>query len=538
LRDTRHFANVLFNIMRGGIFDHNYRITKKDLLPYLARANKPVFQQHKQQLDELPETFTLDRLRAMALASDDASFRRLCLEYLPLTFSRRHGDPSRPWNKFSINTRSEIDGSKILDYEGNWRDIFQNWEALAHAFPGFMESMIHKFLNATTFDGYNPYRVTKDGFDWETIEPDDPWSYIGYWGDHQIIYLLKFLEFLENHAPGRLEVLFGKHYFAYANVPYKIKAWEDILKNPKDTIEFDEELDHRIRTESEKTGADAALMKNQKGELYYVNFIEKMLATTLAKLSNFIPEGGIWMNTQRPEWNDANNALVGNGVSMVTLYYLNRFLRFFQAIFSKAKTNEVEVSTELLTFFQAVKTTFERHQHLLDGKVGDRDRKNILDALGRAGSQYRETIYRQDFSGKKEPLSLDELKAFTDLALRYMEHSIRANKRPDQLYHAYNLMTLTNGDEVSISHLDEMLEGQVAVLSSGYLAASEALEVLDGLKASALFREDQYSYVLYPNKQLPGFLQKNNIPANSVEGSELLRKMLEAGNQQIVSRDV
>ena len=87
---------------------------------------------------------------------------------MPLKFSRRHGDPSRPWNKFSINTKNE-DGSKILDYQGNWRDIFQNWEALAHSYPEFMENMIHKFLNATTFDGYNPYRVTKDGFDWETI---------------------------------------------------------------------------------------------------------------------------------------------------------------------------------------------------------------------------------------------------------------------------------------------------------------------------------------------------------------------------------
>ena len=52
----------------------------------------------------------------------------------------------------------------------------------------------------------------------------------------------------------------------------------------------------------------------------------------LAKISNFIPEGGIWMNTQRPEWNDANNALVGNGVSMVTLYYLRRFLNFFEGL--------------------------------------------------------------------------------------------------------------------------------------------------------------------------------------------------------------
>jgi hypothetical protein len=41
-------------------------------------------------------------------------------------------------------------------------------------------------------------------------------------------------------------------------------------------------------------------------------------------MSNLIPEGGIWMNTQRPEWND-NNALVGNGVSMVTLCYLRDF---------------------------------------------------------------------------------------------------------------------------------------------------------------------------------------------------------------------
>ncbi len=32
------------------------------------------------------------------------------------------------------------------------------------------------------------------------------------------------------------------------------------------------------------------------------------------------------MNTRRPEWNDANNALVGYGLSMVTLCYLRRFL--------------------------------------------------------------------------------------------------------------------------------------------------------------------------------------------------------------------
>ena len=177
---------------------------------YLAAANKKVYENHLNLLDNLDDNLTCFDLQKIAEQSTDKNFKRLCMEYLPLKFSRRHGDPSRPWNKFSINTRSEVDGSKILDYEGNWRDIFQNWEALALSFPAFTESMIHKFLNATTFEGYNPYRVTKGGFDWETIEPDNPWSYIGYWGDHQIIYLLKLLEVNEKYYPGKLASSFGK----------------------------------------------------------------------------------------------------------------------------------------------------------------------------------------------------------------------------------------------------------------------------------------------------------------------------------------
>lgn len=199
--------------MRGGIFDNNYTIEKNDFVNYIAKANKNLYSTENKFLNHLPQTFDYSYLQNLISNSENADLIRLCTEYLPLKFSRRHGDPSRPWNKFSINTRSEIDGSKILDYEGNWRDIFQNWELLANAYPEFIDGMIHKFLNATTFDGYNPYRVTKDGFDWETIEPDNPWSYIGYWADHQIIYLLKFLEFIEKYQPGKLNAYFDKECF-------------------------------------------------------------------------------------------------------------------------------------------------------------------------------------------------------------------------------------------------------------------------------------------------------------------------------------
>jgi hypothetical protein len=518
--------------------DNNYQIEKNDLSAYLSKANIPVATRHKESIQNLPNQFTLFVVKELALKSNDKDFKRLCLEYLPLKFSRRHGDPSRPWNQFSINTRNEQDGSKVLDYAGNWRDIFQNWEALAHSYPEFIDGMIFKFLNASTFDGYNPYRITKDGIDWERIEADDPWSYIGYWGDHQIIYLLKFLEFSESHAPGRLASYFDEAVFVYANVPYKIKPYEDILRNPKDTIDFDSKLDHSIEERKSSLGADSALLQNKNGVIHHVNFIEKILATVLAKLSNFIPEGGIWMNTQRPEWNDANNALVGNGVSMVTLFYLYRFLNFFNEILERSTTKEVTVSNELLTFFKNCQATFSRHEHLLGGNITNKDRKTILDGFGTAGSQYRAQIYNQSFSDQRSSLSTKDVIAFSNLCLRYLEHTIRANKRNDNLYHAYNLMTIEGNTEISISYLSEMLEGQVAALSSGYLKSNEVLATLDGLKASALFRKDQCSYLLYPNKNLPGFLLKNNLPKADVIKSSFLSKLLKEGNTQLIEQDI
>jgi len=537
-RDTRHLANTLFNIMRGGIFDFNYQIEKWDFEQYLSGANKKVSRTTEKILQTLPETFTLPTLKKIGYESDDKNFRRLCLEYMPLKFSRRHGDPSRPWNKFSINTRKEVDGSKILDYEGNWRDIFQNWEALALSFPEFIESMIHKFLNATTFDGYNPYRVTKEGFDWEIIEENDPWSYIGYWGDHQIVYLLKFLELLENHKPGTLQNFFDKDLFVYANVPYKIKPYKDLLGNPKDTIEFDFELDEKLHIKKQELGADGFLLRDENLFICKVNFIEKMLATLLAKVSNFIPEAGIWLNTQRPEWNDANNALVGNGVSMVTLYYLRRFLNFLNKIIADSNISKVEISQELLTYFEQILHTLKTHENIVDGKINDADKKKILDGLGLAASDFRLKIYNQAFSGRKSTLDLSEIKTFIDITLRFIDHSIASNKRPDSLYHAYNLMTLTGNNEIKVSHLNEMLEGQVAVLSSGYLSSKENLEVLNALKSSKLFRPDQYSYLLYPNKELPSFLDKNLLPKEQVEYSKLLAEMINDGNTQIVEKDI
>jgi len=128
---------------------------------------------------------------------------------------------------------------RLLNYQGNWRDIFQNWEALALSFPGYVESMIFKFACASTADGNNPYRIMRDGFDWEVLDPHDAWSFIGYWGDHQVVYLTKLLEVSARYHPGAIPDLLTRRVFTYANVPYRIKPYSALLQDPHNTIEFD-----------------------------------------------------------------------------------------------------------------------------------------------------------------------------------------------------------------------------------------------------------------------------------------------------------
>lgn len=532
---NRHMSNVLFNVMRGGIFDDNYTISIKDLLEFILGANAEVHKNNKVFIEKLGSSIAFPTLVEEIAAHKDEQLIRLCFEYLPLAFSRRHGDPSRPWNLFSIEMKRE-DGSKNLNYQGNWRDIFQNWETLSLSYPSFVESMICKFLNASTADGYNPYRITRGGIDWESPEPDDPWANIGYWGDHQIIYLQKFLEISKKYHPGALNAMLSSTIFAYANVPYRIKSYHDLVRNPFDTIDFDFEAEKLALERVKKTGSDGKLIWDQSGKVLQVNFTEKLLATVLAKLSNFIPEAGIWLNTQRPEWNDANNALVGNGVSMVTLYHLRRLQAFCLELFQKTSTINIEVSEEIVEFFKSTHGTFLQFESVLNGKISDGQRKLIMDALGTAGSNYREKIYGNGFSGKKQFIEVNQLSGFIALTLKYIDHTIYSNKRSDNLYHSYNLVAIKK-DRVSIRYLYEMLEGQVAVLNAGVLNTAEVIEVLDALKSSAMYRKDQYSYMLYPDRQLPRFMEKNCVPAELVQSSQLLTRLISENNSEIIYKD-
>ncbi len=530
-----HYANVLFNILRGGAFDDQYHINAQDFSKTIKLFNTDVFIRHQSLFDDLPKRQHFTRLLETIKQQNDPQLERLCYEYLPISFGRRHGDPSRPWNQFAIKLIDE-NNNRLLTYQGNWRDIFQNWEALTFSYPEFIENIIVKFVNATTMDGYNPYRITKEGIDWEVEEPDDPWSYIGYWGDHQIIYLQKMLELSNKFHPENLSELLRRPIFSYANVPYRIKPFEAMLENAKSTVIYDNDLADEISQRVSSLGADGKLILNEIGEVYQVNLLEKLLVTLLCKLGNLVINGGIWLNTQRPEWNDANNALVGQGLSMVTLYYVRRYISFLQNLLTK-ETSSIFLSNEVSQWLSETAEELSKVRSIINGNIFTDDmRFNSLEALGQASSRYRQKVYSQGkFSGKIDtPLTL--INSMLNDALAAIDYSISTNQRPDGLYNAYNLIDIKS-KSVGIENLYPMLEGQVAALSAGVFSPKQSVAVLEALFDSDIYRTDQHSFMLYPDRHLPNFLEKNQLSVEQVKSSSLLGEMLARKDERIILQD-
>jgi hypothetical protein len=333
---VHHKANVMFNIMRGGIFADDDWVDMDDFFAFATVRNRMISGALKDVFSGLGKRARIGQLKDAARKSGNPQFERMALEYMPLTFSRRHGDPSRPWNRFSIELK-DASGKRKLNYQGNWRDIFQNWEALAMSWPQFTESMSAKFLNAMTADGFNPYRVTRDGIDWEVQEPDNPWSNIGYWGDHQVIYLAKLLELREKFDRDGLVAGLGKRLYTNANVPYRIKPYADIVKNPRDTIHFDVKLHERIVEREASAGTDARLVLGSDGLPALESMTAKFVALVGAKMANLVPHGESGSTHSDPS---GTTRTTPSRVGPVDrhLCYLRRFLVFLLASTGQART--------------------------------------------------------------------------------------------------------------------------------------------------------------------------------------------------------
>ena len=189
------------------------------------------------------------------------------------------------------------------------------------------------------------------------------------------------------------------------------------------------------------------------------------------------------MNTQRPEWNDANNALAGFGTSMVTTYYISRYLDFINSLLDEDQ--ELKCFASMKSLLDDLSGVFAEEPKELN--KDSHIRYQAVEKLGKAGEQYRKNIYQGAF-GAKECINVGELKTFIKNVQNHLQEATRANLRSDGLYNAYNILHLDANEKLaSIEYLGPMLEGQVAVLSSKALSAKEAKALLESLRNSVLY---------------------------------------------------
>lgn len=529
-----HYHNTLSNILRGGVPVEGSNIRPRQFAAYLARHHAPLCERFRPWLGHLPDPISRDRWLEEVRALGEPDLERLAVEYLPLVLSRRHGDPSRPWNRFEIRVRDEH-GERIRHFEGNWRDIFQNWEALAWSHPSYLDAFITKFLNASTIDGYNPYRISSDGLDWEVPDPEDPWATIGYWGDHQIIYLLKFLELQAEVQPDFLTSQLDRAAYVFADVPYRLCGWEEMLADPRHTVHFDEARHAELMRRKADIGSDGLLLRDADGSLCRVTLAEKLLLPAVVKLANLVPGGGIWMNTQRPEWNDANNALAGCGLSVVTASYLLRYLAFLENLVDRHPAETLTVSAHLADLIGALDALFADPRWQQDDAKA---RFELVATAGRAAEAHRQRVYA---GGPGEALVMDraDIASFLRQARTVLRSTLEQNRRPDGLFHSYNVLEIDRADRrLELVRLPEMLEGQVAILSSGLLDAGEAADLLEALPQSRLYSARHDSYLLYPDRDLPGFLDYNRVDEGQACGIAALSAMIAAKDHRILVPDV
>jgi hypothetical protein len=527
---AHHRANVLFNIMRGGVFVDGTTFDRDDLRAYAAQRDRVTAAALAGTMAAWPPRVPRDLAIAAARSAAGAHGERLLLGYLPLTFSRRHGDPSRPWNRFSIRVRDGA-GRRIVNYEGNWRDIFQNWEALLASEPAYAGSMIEAFLGAMTPDGYNPYRIGRSGIDWERVEPENPWSHIGYWGDHQVVYLLRLLEAAQARDPALLPGLWDRALFSFADVPYRLKPHAEQTANPKATIVFDDAAHARAHARAGRIGSDGLMLCDAADRPLLATLAEKLAIIVLAKAGSLVPGGGLWLHTQRPEWNDANNALVGNGLSVVTLAYLRRFLAFIAALPGADRPFALSAATltALQAFGELVRGT---PMSAVDDPVA---RRAFLDRAGALLDAWRAEAYRGAAGRTPARASAGLLGGLARDLLPLVDASLQRNRRADGLFQSYNLVDFTHAGRAEVGTLYPMLEGQVALLSSGTLPLAEAVRLLDALFASELFDPRRRSFMLYPDRRLPGFLERNRLDDDAL-ALPVVRRLLAEGRSELLQR--
>jgi len=458
-------------------------------------------------------------------------------------YSRKHGDPERDYNFFSLAPEFYSQGN------GNFRDVNQNRRSDVFFVPEAGLFNIKTFMNLIQLDGYNPLGVQGTTFtiDNETaIKLTDKYvltgkekvlavfsekftpgmismkilldniklsiteeAFIdlviagstqhieavfgeGYWVDH-FTYNFDLIENYLSVYPDQIEsLLYDDKSYEYYDSPVEVLPRNKkygLTKNG-DIRQYgsikEEEHSNRFR--------QANWIKDKNGDVYRTNLVQKLMTLVLMKFSSLDPFGmGVEMEANKPGWNDAMNGLpgvFGSGISeTIELYRIVDFLKC-------NTTKDISLLKENQLLMNQINETIEKDLSLFER----------WDEMTTAREDFRE-LTKDGVIGEETIVKRVDLLAFLDSLSKILEDSLaRAKEKNSGIIPTYNTYKVSEY---------ELLKDQTSYgLQAVKVKAFELIDIPNFLEA--------------PARSLKiGTLEDNRALYNSVKETEMYDSVLQ-----------
>lgn len=451
-------------------------------------------------------------------------------------FNRKHGDPERDYNFFSVA------GEYYSQGNGNFRDVNQNRRNDIFFNPAVGDFNIKTFFQLIQIDGFNPLEIRPSTFTIKDdcksaarqlikenikekyeevirviekdftpgqisnciarfeiyLECDEDkfletllsYSYQnieaafkeGYWSDHWNYNMDLIDSYLKVYPEKEKELLFGDSSYRFYDSPVCILPRnERNMKNQKgqqrqyNFLILDEE---KLNQEKfNKNGTN--WLKTKNGSYATTTLMGKLISLALNKFASFDSYGmGIEMEAGKPGWNDAMNGLPGlYGSGMSETFELKRMIEF---ICSKVTLEEkLLLPLEVYEFLNKVSKT------LINRNLNHEDEYVYWDKISTFKEEFREKV-RFHLDGAEILIDSKEIKEIFHAFGEKVEEGIHKACKYGEFMcnHVVPTYFTFEGEEVTV--LPAFLEGPTKMLAS-VKEVKRARELHKRVKSSNLF---------------------------------------------------
>lgn len=229
-----------------------------------------------------------------------------------------------------------------------------------------------------------------------------------------------------------------------------------------------------------------------------LSIIIKLLQIILVRIVFFIPGAGIKNTNHENLILNTNGKTYNYRASMITVYNLYKLLTLLLQLLPYSSLESFWIPLELNNLISAIKKLLKENDTFLISDQRNPESENLRKSILVKNLDYF-SIYKINIENSIKTtefytsISKLDLTDTLNLFLLFLEKTIKSNKRKDGLFNSYNTIKISD-NSISILNLPATIEGQAAVISSGFLSPSEVIQILDSIKSSTLYSQSEHIF--------------------------------------------